>query len=206
MKTCRSCVLAVLLCVVVPAYSSADVKILLKNGRSLVADSCGKVNGKLLCQMQGGTMEIELKDIAGTEEVKGRRDATGEQRFEPMDEEKAGEQTTPERPAAEKKGAPAEAASGEPVKGLSPEQSTRLAEINRRKADLKLERENLIQDRDQLYADIKSAGVIRTQEQFDGIKKRIADLEARIIRLNEEVKKLNDEEAEMFEGAGPLGK
>jgi hypothetical protein len=201
MKTCRSFFLAVLLCVVVPAYSSAEVKILLKNGRSLVADFCSKVNGKLLCQTQGGTMEIELKDVAGTEEVKGRGKTTNEQRFEPMAEETAGEQKTPGRPAAEKKGPPAEAASGEPVQDLSPDQSRRLAEINKRKAELKLERENLIQERDQLYADVKNAGVVRTQEQFDGIKKRIADLETRITRLNDEVKKLNDEEAGMFEGS-----
>jgi hypothetical protein len=203
MKTCRSLFLAALLCVVVPAYSSAEVKILLKNGRSLVAESCRKVNGKLLCEMQGGTMEVELRDIERTEEVKGRGKTTNEQRFEPMTEEKAGEQGTPERPAAEKKGGPAEAASDEPVEGLSSDQSKRLAEINKRKAELKLERENLIQDRDQLYTDVKSAGVVRTQEQFDGIKKRIADLETRITRLNEEVKKLNEEEALMFEGNKP---
>lgn len=200
MKTCRSLFLAALLCVVVPAYSSAEVKILLKNGRSLVAESCRKVNGKLLCEMQGGTMEVELRDIERTEEVKGRGKTTNEQRFEPGDTTK---EQTPERPAAEKEGGPAEAASGGPVEGLSSEQSKRLAEINKRKAELKLERENLIQDRDQLYTDVKSAGVVRTQEQFDGIKKRIADLETRITRLNEEVKKLNDEEALMFEGNKP---
>ena len=187
----------VTLCALIPAYASGEVRITLKNGRSLVADSCKEVNGRLLCKMREGTMEIPLQDVAGTKEVKG---GTGrsEQRFETGDTGE--ERESPEGSAGQKKVVPLPGGSGEPLNGLSPEQSKRLAEINQRKAELNLERENLIRDRERLYEDIKKTGVVRTQEQFDAIKKRISELESRIIRLNDEVKKLNDEESMMFEG------
>ena len=197
MRTYRNLFFAILLVIAVPVCSSAEVKITLKNGRSFIADSCKKDGGRLLCEMHGGTMEIDMKDIARTEDVKGRSNAGSEQRFEPMGEDRAGDRETPEKSAVEKQATPAEAA-GQSVRGLSPEQSKRFAEINKRKNELTLERENLIRDRERLYDDIKNAGVVKTQEQFDAIKSRISDLESRITRLNDQVKNLNDEENSIF--------
>jgi len=48
---------------------------------------------------------------------------------------------------------------------------------------------------------VKNAGVIRAQEHIDAIVKRIADLEAKIIGFNDEVKKLNEEEKTIIDSA-----
>lgn len=80
------------------------------------------------------------------------------------------------------------------VKGLSAEQASRLDQITERKSVLQPERDKLIREREQLHADVKNAGVIRTRGQLNAITTRITELEARINGFNAEVKKLNEEE------------
>jgi len=43
--------------------------------------------------------------------------------------------------------------------------------------------------------------LIKEREQFDAIKKRIADLEAKINGFNDEVKKLNEEEKAIIDSS-----
>lgn len=88
----------------------------------------------------------------------------------------------------------AQSGEGKLVKGLTAEQTARLDQITERKGVLQPERDKLIKEREQLHADVKNAGVIRTKGQLDAITTRITDLEARINSFNAEVKKLNEEE------------
>ena len=178
---------------------SADVRITMKNGRTVFADSCREANGRLICQTGSGTFEIEKKDMAGMQDVK-----TGAGRLNngPVEVQEA---PAPDRtdngkqPASKVVIRPGE---GTVVKGLTPEQISRLEQINERKTILKPEREKLMQERDQLHEHVKNAGVVRAREQFDALKKRISDLDSRIAGFNEEVKKLNEEEKVILEG-GP---
>lgn len=90
---------------------------------------------------------------------------------------------------------------GKLVKGLTAEQTARFDQITERKRVLQPEREKFIKEREQLHADVKNVGVVRTQGQIDAIAKRITDLEARINSFNAEVKKLNEEEKAIIDSA-----
>jgi hypothetical protein len=200
MRTARLFILLIAIMAFLTTSASAEVRITLKNGRSFIADFCRGTNGKFVCDMQGGTMEIERNDIANIKDVKVQKNMTREEA--PEAEAQAEEKKQPETPAAEKKATPAQNDEGKLIRGLTPEQIKRLDEINERKAVLKPERERLIRERDQLHDDVKNAGVVRTQEQIDAIAKRVTDLEARINGFNDEVKRLNEEENALISGSG----
>ena len=51
------------LLVVFPLAAMSEVKISLKNGRDIIADSCRDSKDKLICEKMGGTFEIDQKDI-----------------------------------------------------------------------------------------------------------------------------------------------
>ncbi|NJD56958.1 MAG: hypothetical protein FIA94_11220 [Nitrospirae bacterium] len=188
-------------CVTLLAVSvSAEVKITLKNGRSFIVDACREAKGKFVCELQGGTMELDRGDIASLKDVKVQRSMPGEEASEPAGQSQ--ENKGQDKPAPEMKAAPGQNGEGKLVRGLTPEQTKRLDEINERKTVLKPEREKLIRERDQLHADVKNAGVVRTQEQIDAIAQRVRELEARINGFNDEVKRLNDEENALIAGSG----
>ncbi len=84
---------------------------------------------------------------------------------------------------------------------LTSEQEKRLDDFDQRKSEMSARRDLLMKERDQLHLDVKDAGVIRSQDQFDTFKKRIADLETRITGFNEEVRKLNEEQKAFLEEA-----
>ena len=52
-----------------PALSFSEIKIELKNGKSIIADTCRNANGKLTCDMMGGTFEIDKNDIENMKEI-----------------------------------------------------------------------------------------------------------------------------------------
>ncbi len=171
------------------ADALTEVRITLKNGRSITADFCRDAKSKLLCVVNGGRMEIDRREIASMREVKVQRISSMDS--EPSDAVAEDGKPADKAAAGEKGQTPAD---GRMVRGFTPEQVKRLDEITERKQLMQPERERLIKEREQLHEDVKNAGVIRSQEQFDGIKKRISDLEATIINFNDEIKKLNEEE------------
>lgn len=198
MRTVHSLIFAAVFLNLMPALSPAEVRVTLKNGRSFIADFCRVVNGKMVCDMQGGTMAVPRKDIASIREVSIRRESlSGEAVPEP--DATAEEKKPSGGPEAEKKEVPGQPGEGRLITGLTPEQAKQLDQINERKTALQAERDRLATDRDQLYEDVKNTGVVKNQEQIDEIKKRIADLEMRIEGFNEAVKKLNSEEERILQ-------
>ena len=184
--------------VVFPLEAMSEVKVSLKNGRDIIADSCSDSKDRLVCEKLGGTFEIEKKDILDTRGIT-------------IEHEKRDERPVPDpvplgegRKEADKSTAgtkdSAKPGEGAPIRGESPEQEKRLDEITRRKLELKEEREKLSKEREQLRQDAKKMGTLYTypQEQADAINKRISDVEERINRFNEEVKKLNEEEEKII--------
>jgi hypothetical protein len=191
MRTVKVCILSCTILTLLATSAFAEVRITLKNGRSFIADFCRETDGKFVCDMQGGTMEIDRNDIANIKDVKMQKQMIREEAPEAAQAE---EKKQPETPEAEKKEPPAQNEEGKLVRGLTPEQAEKIDQLNEKKAAMKAERDSLAKDRDQLYEDVKNTGVVRNQEQIDEIKKRIADLERRINVFNEAVKKLNAEE------------
>lgn len=181
-----------------PALSSSEMKITLKNGRSIIADDCRQINGAFLCDIAGGTVEFDKQEIESMKEVKIERrvvidtqpaasNGTEAEKKEDAEKEISNVQT------------PAKVGEERVVRGLSPEQTKQLDRINEKKTAMKAERERLIKEREQLHEDVKNAGVVRNQEQFNALKRRIAELEKKIISFNEEVNKLNAEEQDSWE-------
>lgn len=191
--------------VVFPLAAMSEVMISLKNGREIIADSCRETKDMLVCEKMGGTFEIGKKDILNSRGITIKHEKMYESPVQepvPLVEGQKGadKSTAGIKDTAVDTKDPAKPGEGVIIRGANPEQEKRLDEINQRKLELRQERDKLGKDREQLQQDAKDMGVIYTQEQFDGINKRITDVEERISRFNEEVKKLNAEEAGIIEG------
>jgi hypothetical protein len=188
------------LSLVFPQAALSEVRIYLNNGRDIVADGCSDSEGKLVCEKEGGTFEVDKKDVLKVEGITIER-APSQQ----VSEEKAGGKAEsgdkgPAKPQAEMKAAEKQH-EVELIKGLKPAEEDRLDQINRKKQEMKDERERLIKEQDKLHEDVKVTGMVKTQAQLDAIKNRIKDLETRINAFNAEVKKLNEEEKKIIEGS-----
>lgn len=166
------------------------VKITLKNGRSIIADSCRDVDGKLLCVVSGGSMQIDRRDIADTRDVKIERRALIDA---PANDAVAGEQKKEEDKPAEKIRIEGDKGPARTVGGLTAEQTRRYDELEKTRAELATGREKLINDREELLQEVKDAGIIRSREKLDAIQQKIKALDQRIKGFNEQVNKLNEE-------------
>jgi len=198
MRTGKICILLIAIMALLTTSASAEVRITLKNGRSFTADFCRDTNGKFVCEMSGGTMEIDRHDIADIKDVKVQKKMSREEA--PEAEAQAEEKKQPETPEAEKKAAPAQNVEGKPVRGLTPEQTKRLDEINERKAVLMEERARLNRNREELRDAVqKAASSPASQEQVDALNKQNEALEAAILRFNEEARRLSGEERAILE-------
>jgi len=146
------------------------------------------------------TVEVERQDIESMKEVKIVK------RFAVESQPTAGTVAGTDKKDESVKTAaganvPAQPGNGRFSDSLTPEQIKRLDQIIERKTGLQPEREKLLKEREQLHDDVGKMGLIWQQEQYDGLKKRIEELEARILGLNDEVKKLNEEESRIFEAS-----
>ncbi|MBI5846963.1 MAG: hypothetical protein HZB31_03290 [Nitrospirae bacterium] len=184
--------LATALIACMAGLSFAGVKITLKNGRTITAESCRDMKGKLLCDLEGGTFEIDRQEIVSMQDTKVLRQTPAEVSDEPKP---AGSGKLPENEKPLPSDKPVvKGSEGKVVTGLTPDQISRLDQINEKKAALKPERERLDKEREQLNEDVKNLGLIRRQSQLDEIRGRMADLDARIKGFNDEAAKLNEEE------------
>lgn len=182
-----------------PVLSFSEVVISLKNGREIIAESCGETKGSLVCQKMGGSFEIDKKDVLTvkgiaighasssqvSEEIKGQGPESGEKETFKSEEDLKGDEKQP---------------NGDLVKGLKPDEEKRLGQINMKKIEYQAERQRLINDRQQLQEDLKNTGLI-SKAELDALNKRIADLETRLNTFNEEVRKLNEEGRKILESS-----
>jgi hypothetical protein len=166
------------------SLSFSDVRVDLRNGRSITADDCRESGTSLLCSKMGGTFEIDKRDIVRISTVKG----------EGSDDNGA---VTPETGSAE--GGTAETGNAEKTSqdgsgSRRKAAAKRLEEIRQRKSELKNEREKLSREREQLQSDIKNAPDWMPVKQYDEINRKNSDIERRIKSFNEEVRGLDAEE------------
>ncbi|MBI5632994.1 MAG: hypothetical protein HZA15_05895 [Nitrospirae bacterium] len=172
--------------------SIKGLRIVLKSGKVIIADACTEFGSLLRCDTPNGAVEVEREDVESMREI------TIVQRFAAEPQQTAGAAGVGKKDengrTASGANQPAQPGEGKLVRDLTPVQIKRLDEITERKTVLKPERERLINEREQLHEDVNKMAAIRGQEQYDALKKRISDLEARIIGFNDEVTKLNEEE------------
>ena len=186
-------VLVCLSFLVLPAWSFSEVKISLKNGRDIIADSCREVKGKLVCEKMGGTFEIEQKDIQGVKEITILRENIYEK---PSQEAAPGQEGKKEG-----EGMPdSHGNNSEKPSALINENKIRLDRINQRKLELGGEREELLRERERLQQEIKKADVYLPTEKFNALQKKSDDLDSRIKKFSSELKALNEEETGLRRG------
>ena len=177
---------------------TSGVRITLKSGRVLLADACTEFGSQLRCDMPGGTVEVQRQDIVSITEVTIVKRSGVEAQPNAGTAAEVDKKDDSGKIAANAN-PPAQPGNGGVSGRLTPEQIKRLDQINERKAVLQPERERLIKEREQLHQDVKDMGMLYSKEQFTAINKRIAEVEEKISRFNEEVKQLNSEESSIIE-------
>lgn len=181
---------------VMPSLSSADVKIMLKNGRTIIADSCRDTQDSLVCEKLGGTFSFSKREIENLKEIAGGKKDYEEE--EPVPEETTEEGAPPgDTPAAGGRAA-AEQAGDTLVRGVNPDADKRLDEINSRKLELKEEREKLVKEREQVREEIRKAGEIRSRDKFIELSNRDSEMKNKIDRFNAEAAALDQEEGQLI--------
>jgi hypothetical protein len=173
--------------------SSSEVRIELRNGRSITADSCRDAGASLRCYKMGGTFEIDKRDMVSSRTTEGAEAVNDE--GTPVEPEAAGAK----RENADNTGqSPADA-----TDAARKSSAARLDEIGRRKSELVKEREKLVKERLQLQEDVKKAPDWMMPERYNELNSRNADIDAKIRKFNGEVKALNDEEKKIREESSP---
>lgn len=173
-----------ILCLMLPATVFSDVKILLKNGRSITAESCKEKDGELLCFKAGGSFSITKAEIEG---IKGA----------PAGASDLSDKTTIESPSGEgvPAGGPGAKKEGVRKKTEAPQNALqkRLGEINARKRELRKEGAKLEKEREQLKSDLSKAPDWMTEKRFAALSARVADVNKKIKSYNEEITRLDAE-------------
>jgi hypothetical protein len=175
------------LLVVFPLAAMSEVKVTLKNGRDIIADSCSYSRDKLICEKMGGTFEIEKKDIADRKEVTIKRQETP---------------SSPEEGAPSEKPASAEKNANQGSEGGRADFKMRLEEINQTKKELIPVRESLAKERERLNAEAKAQGTVLSPDVAASYKKKFNEIDAKINSFNKEIKKLNEEEQTVLHDMG----
>lgn len=191
----------VLTVIIFPSFSFSEIKIELKNGRSIIADSCRDTKGKLICNKMDGSFEIDKKEIENMKEITLKHpDISQSWVEETKDEaEKTAPATAEPSQKTENKDEGAETDKKIFSRGKDPEAEERLDQINQRKTELKAEREKLSNEREQLLKDVNDTGLIKSKAKLDEIKKSLAELADKITKFNEEVNRLNEEEKKIID-------
>jgi chromosome segregation ATPase len=169
--------------VLLPSAAFSEVKIELKNGRTVIADFCEQAGEVVTCSKMGGTFDLEKKDIAKMKEITG-----GSGDYEALP---AGR---PDVPQEVEQGKKDEGEDGGEVKGVPAGAAGRIEEIRKRKSEIAPEREKLLKEREQLQEDLKKSSDWMPVSQYEELQKRNAELDEKIRKYNEEVGRLNREE------------
>lgn len=165
-------------------YAVADVKIILKNESSILADECREEADRLVCYKMGGSFEIEKRDVLSMKNVTVRQPRPG---AEPDGVAAAAESRDSGGKADDKTGETPVAGKTEksPASVNPPDASAQQRLL------LQAEREALLKERQQLQDEVKKAPDWMTTKQFDELNKRNAELDARVKRFNEEAGRLS---------------
>lgn len=178
-------------------YSSAFAayKITLKNGRDFNVGNYTETNGKIRFYIEGGGLiELDRSSIESIKQVKGGR-ILGESAPEGAvkKDSAVGSDSQQEGQTSLDKGKAGD--SSTPTK--KQEIENRLREIGKKKEELGNEDKKIAEDRKKLEEDIKKEGVstsIRARREYE---KRAADITERIRKFNEELNRVDDEEARL---------
>ena len=172
-----------------PSLTFAGVKIELKNGRTITADSCEDAGGVFMCSRMGGTFDIEKKDIVKISEKTG-----GSEDYDAVPD---GADTLQQADQEKKDGGKkddGDQMKEAPTGGGAPNVDSRAADRRRRRAELSAEYEALMKEREQLQEDLKKAPDWLPVNRYQDLQRRNAELNVKIRKYTEEVDRLNREE------------
>lgn len=170
----------------------ADVKITLRNGRAIIADTCREQGALYHCQRENGQFDIPKTDIVkmqqGTFSSPSESAVKADEPGEGRDKTEAAQET---KTALETKAA-AGAAAGKAA-AATQEQDKRIDTLEMQRALLAAERDKLMQDREKLHEEVKAAGMIRSREILDSLQKKIEEMDTRVKDFNVKVEQLNSQ-------------
>jgi hypothetical protein len=170
-----------------PSLASAGVRLQLKTGGEITADTCRESAGKFICSKLGGLFEIEKKDVVSID-----KDSKGPDQAEKPDERSETAARQNKKPG----GGVEENSNGGKVNEKTAAEK-RLGEIQQRKSELAKESAALAQERESLKGQIKNAPDWMPENQYNDLQKKVSDFDARLKKFNEEAKQLNQEEHDL---------
>ncbi|MDO9288631.1 MAG: hypothetical protein Q7T83_07560 [Thermodesulfovibrionales bacterium] len=171
-----------------PAFAS--YKIILKNGKDFTVSNYTEADGKIRFYMNGGLIELDRSIIESIKQIKAR---SGTYESAPEDAVKkdstVGSDSQREaQPTAEK---------GEGVKTKKQDAESRLREIAKKKEEMKAEAGKLSEEKKKIEEDIKKEGMVTSIRAKREFEKRAAEITERIRKFNEELNRVDDEEARL---------
>jgi len=174
--------------IAMPAF--AGYKIILKNGKDFTVNNYTEADGKIRFYVAGGLIEIDRSYIESIKEIKVRRgtDESAPEDAVKKDSAVGSDSQREAQPAAEK---------GEVVKTKRQEVIDRLKETGKKKEEMGLEDKKIAEDRKKLEEDIKKEGMVTSIREKREFEKRAAEITERIRKFNEELNRVDEEEARL---------
>ncbi|MEK6582468.1 MAG: hypothetical protein AABZ25_08810 [Nitrospirota bacterium] len=170
-----------------PAF--AGYKIILKNGRGFNVGNYTETDGKIRFYIDGaGLIELDRNSIESIKQIKGGR-LLGESAPEDavkQDSTVGSDSQRESQPTAEK---------GEGALSRKEAIKNSLIEIGKKKEELGLVDKKIAEDRKKLEEDIKKEGMVTSIREKREFEKRAAEITERIRKFNEELNKVDEEEA-----------
>lgn len=172
-----------------PSLSFSDVNIMLKNGMTMTAEICRDEGDRLICSKPGGTFELKKREVESVRETtSGKRDQVETQ------------DSAPSKPGQEEgRDGNGRQAEDSQAGDASATLRNRLEQITERKKELIKERDALQKDRQKVQEEVRNAPDWMPEVRFDELTKKNAEIDERVNRFNEEVKKLNKEEGRILD-------
>ena len=175
--------------IAMPAF--AGYKIILKNGKGFTVSNYTEADGKIRFYINGGGLiELDRNSIESIKQIKGGR-LLGESAPEDAVKKDSTAESDSQReaqPTAEK---------GEGALSRKEAIKNRLMEIGKKKEELGLEDKKIAEDRKKLEEDIKKEGIATSIREKREYEKRAAEITERIRKFNEELNRVDDEEARL---------
>lgn len=170
-----------LMLIAMPVF--AAYKIILKNGKDFTVNNYTEADGKVRFYMNGGLIELDRSIIESIKQIKGRSGT-----YESAPEDAVKKDSPEAQPTAEK---------GEGALSRKEAIKNNLIEIGKKKEELGLVDKKIAEDRKKLEEDIKKEGTVTSIREKREFEKRAAEITERIIKFNEELNKVDEEEARL---------
>ena len=178
--------------IAMPAF--AGYKIILKNGKDFTVNNYTEADGKIRFYIDGaGLIELDRSIIESIKQIKGR---SGTYESAPEDAVKKDSTVGSDSSTThgQRDGQPS-VDKGKDAPSKKQEIENRLREIGKKKEELGNEDKKIAEDRKKLEEDIKKEGTVTSIREKREFERRASEITERIRKFNEELNRVDDEEA-----------